>query len=38
MMFLDEESVVRKEGKLVEIMGGAFGGVIGVIRRVKRCK
>ena len=27
-----------KEGKCVEIMGGAFEGVKGVIRRVKRCK
>ena len=38
VMFLDEESVVGKEGKRVEIMGGAFEGVTGVIRRVKRCK
>ena len=38
VMFLDEDSVVGKEGKRVEIMGGAFEGVTGVIRRVKRCK
>ena len=38
VMFLDENSVVGKEGKNVEIMGGAFEGVTGVIRRVKRCK
>ena len=38
VMFLDEETVVGKEGKRVEIMGGAFEGVTGVIRRVKRCK
>ena len=38
VMFLDEEAVVGKEGKRVEIMGGAFEGVTGVIRRVKRCK
>lgn len=38
VMFLDEETVVGKEGKRVEIMGGAFEGVEGVIRRVKRCK
>ena len=38
VMFLDDESVVGKEGKRVEIMGGAFEGVTGVIRRVKRCK
>ena len=37
VMFLDEETVVGKEGKRVEIMGGAFEGVTGVIRRVKRC-
>ena len=35
VMFLDNETVVGKEGKRVEIMGGAFEGVI---RRVKRCK
>ena len=38
VMFLDNETVVGKEGKRVEIMGGAFEGVTGVIRRVKRCK
>jgi transcription antitermination factor NusG len=38
VMFLDNETDVGKEGKRVEIMGGAFEGVTGVIRRVKRCK
>jgi len=38
VMFLDEESIIGKEGKRVRIMGGAFEGVEGVIRRVKRCK
>ena len=38
VMFLDNETVVGKEGKRVEIMGGAFEGVTGVIRRVKGCK
>ena len=38
VMFLDNETVLWKEGKRVEIMGGAFEGVTGVIRRVKRCK
>ena len=38
MIFLDNDTVVGKEGKCVEIMGGAFEGVKGVIRRVKRCK
>jgi len=38
VMFLDDETVVGKEGKRVEIMGGAFEGVTGVIRRVKKCK
>lgn len=38
VMFLDDESVAGKEGKRVEIIGGAFEGVTGVIRRVKRCK
>ena len=38
VMFLDNETVVGKEGTRVEIMGGAFEGVTGVIRRVKRCK
>ena len=35
---LGVESVVGKEGKRVEIISGAFEGVTGVIRRVKRCK
>ena len=38
VMFLDENTIVGKEGKHVRIMGGAFEGVTGVIRRVKRCK
>ena len=38
VMFLDNETVVGKESKRVEIMGGAFEGVTGVIRRVKHCK
>ena len=38
VMFLDETSIIGKEGKRVKIMGGAFEGVEGVIRRVKRCK
>ena len=38
VMFLDDESVLGKEGKHVQIMGGVFEGVTGVIRRVKRCK
>ena len=38
VIFLDNETVIGKEGKRVEIMGGAFEGVTGVIRRVKRCK
>ena len=38
VIFLDNKTVVGKEGKRVEIMGGAFEGVKGVIRRVKRCK
>ena len=38
VIFLDNDTVVGKEGKCVEIMGGAFEGVKGVIRRVKRCK
>ena len=38
VMFLDDESVIGKEGKRVIITGGAFEGVTGVIRRVKRCK
>lgn len=35
VMFLDDESVVGKEGKRVKIIGGAFEGVTGVIRREK---
>ena len=38
VMFLDNDCVVGKEGKHVLITGGAFEGVTGVIRRVKRCK
>ena len=38
VMFLDADTLVGKEGKRVEIMGGVFEGVSGVIRRVKRCK
>ena len=38
VMFLDNETVIGKEGKRVEIMGGACEGVTGVIRRAKRCK
>ena len=38
VMFLDDETIVGKEGKRVEIMDGVFEGVTGVIRRVKRCK
>lgn len=38
VMFLDESTIVGKEGKRVRIMGGPFEGVEGVIRRVKRCK
>ena len=38
VMFLDEKSIVGKEGKRVKIIGGVFEGVEGVIRRVKRCK
>ena len=38
VMFLNEESVVGKEGKRVMITGGTFEGVTGVVRRVKRCK
>ena len=38
VIFLNDESIVGKEGKRVEIIGGAFEGVTGVIRRVKRCK
>ena len=38
VMFLDENSIIGKEGMRVRIMGGPFEGVEGVIRRVKRCK
>ena len=38
VMFLNDECVIGKEGKHVQIMGGVFEGVKGVIRRVKRCK
>ncbi len=38
VMFLNEESVIGKEGKRVMITGGTFEGVTGVVRRVKRCK
>ena len=38
VMFLNDDSVVGKEGKRVMITGGTFEGVTGVIRRVKRCK
>ncbi|MBR5749022.1 MAG: UpxY family transcription antiterminator [Prevotella sp.] len=38
VMFLNDETIVGKEGKRVMITGGAFEGVTGVIRRVKRCK
>ena len=38
VMFLDGTTIVGKEGKRVQIMGGPFEGVTGVIRRVKRCK
>ena len=38
VMFLDENTIVGKEGKRVKIMGGVFEGVEGVIRRVKHCK
>ena len=38
VMFLNDETVIGKEGKRVLITGGIFSGVTGVIRRVKRCK
>ena len=38
VMFLNDETIVGKVGKRVLITGGAFEGVTGVIRRVKRCK
>ena len=38
VLFLNDETVVGKEGKRVLITGGVFEGVTGVIRRVKHCK
>lgn len=38
VMFLNDETVVGREGKRVLITGGVFDGITGVIRRVKRCK
>ena len=38
VMFLNDETVVGKEGKRVLITGGVFDGVTGVIRRIMRCK
>ena len=38
VLFLNDETVVGKEGKRVLITGGVFDGITGVIRRVKRCK
>ena len=38
VMFLNDDCVLGKEGKHVQIIGGIFEGVEGVIRRVKRCK
>lgn len=38
VMFLNDDTVIGKEGKHVLITGGIFNGVTGVIRRVKRCK
>jgi hypothetical protein len=38
VLFLDDETVVGREGKRVLITGGVFDGITGVIRRVKRCK
>ena len=38
VMFLNDDCVLGKEGKHVQIIGGVFEGVEGVIRRVKRCK
>lgn len=38
VMFLNDETVVGKVGKRVLITGGAFDGVTGVVRCVKRCK
>ena len=38
VLFLDDKSIVGKEGKRVMVMDGVFNGVTGVIRRVKHCK
>ena len=38
IMFLNDDTVRGKIGKRVMITDGAFKGVTGVIRRVKRCK
>ena len=38
VLFLNDETVVGREGKRVLITGGVFDGITGVIRRVKRCK
>lgn len=38
VLFLNDETVVGKEGRRVLITGGVFDGITGVIRRVKRCK
>ena len=38
VMFLNDDSILGKEGKRVMITGGTFEGVTGVIHRVKRCK
>ena len=35
VMFLNDESIVGKEGKHVKITGGIFEGVTGVIRQCK---
>jgi len=38
VIFLNDDCVLGKEGMHVQIIGGVFEGVEGVIRRVKRCK
>ena len=38
VLFLNDETVIGREGKRVLITGGVFDGITGVIRRVKRCK
>jgi transcription antitermination factor NusG len=38
IMFLNDDTVRGKIGKHVLITDGAFKGVTGVIRRIKRCK